>query len=737
MNEEELKEALKQGILCWYDFSFAKKILCLGYGSEAITNFIDKTYNSYTDSNKIQIFNSLDSIKNEKNFDIIISIHHIYYEKNLNQYFSNLKSLLCDTGKLLLGFNNRLGLRYFCGDRDPFTDRNFDSIENYRHSWLNTSDNDYGRLYSKYEVTEFLNTAGFNFNKFYSIMPNIELAQLIYADDYLPEEELVGRCSSKYYSPETIFLEEEPLYKDIVNNKLFHQMANAYLVECCCKKNCNDFSNALHITNSITRGKEHGMTTIIRNDNKVEKKSIYNNFNKIQQLKYNEQYLVSQGLSLIEGKIEKNSYIMPYIKGENLVFHMTKIFYEDQSKFIDMMDQLAEIATKSSEHLRVDEELGIILKNGFLDLFPANCMYIDNQFVFYDQEFCIPELPLKTIIFRMVEYIYLKDIKMEKVLSKTFFFDRYEITPCINKIVEWVMNFENSLGKHNLWTITSKYLVNPDTINTNRLKMNYTAEQYRDMFFDIFHNVGNKKIVVFGAGRFASEFIDIYRRDFNIHCIVDNNTARLGEFIQGIEIKSTDILSELIDNEDYKVIICIKSYIQIIKQLENIGIINYGVYQKNISYKTYRPIHINDDFTRKKYRTGYILGVFDMFHIGHLNLLKRAKEQCEYLIVGIVSDEDAFRSKNKYPIITFEERLEIVDACKYVDMTVEQPLYYSDMETIYELYKYDCQFSGSDHETNNYWLGKRDYLRSKGSDLIFMPYTDSISSTKLRKELKQ
>lgn len=75
---------------------------------------------------------------------------------------------------------------------------------------------------------------------------------------------------------------------------------------------------------------------------------------------------------------------------------------------------------------------------------------------------------------------------------------------------------------------------------------------------------------------------------------------------------------------------------------------------------------------QKKYKVGYTTGVFDMFHIGHLNILKHAKEQCEYLIVGVSTDEVVENYKHKVPVIPFDERIAIVEAIKYVDKVVPQ-----------------------------------------------------------------
>ena len=96
----------------------------------------------------------------------------------------------------------------------------------------------------------------------------------------------------------------------------------------------------------------------------------------------------------------------------------------------------------------------------------------------------------------------------------------------------------------------------------------------------------------------------------------------------------------------------------------------------------------------KKYKIGYTTGVFDLFHIGHLNILKRAKEQCDYLIVGVSTDELVKLYKNKTPVIPFNERVAIVEAIKYVDKVVTQTS--MDKLVAWNELHFDAMFHGDD-----------------------------------------
>lgn len=134
----------------------------------------------------------------------------------------------------------------------------------------------------------------------------------------------------------------------------------------------------------------------------------------------------------------------------------------------------------------------------------------------------------------------------------------------------------------------------------------------------------------------------------------------------------------------------------------------------------------------KKYKVGYTTGVFDLFHVGHLNILRRAKEHCEYLIVGVTTDE-LVSYKNKRAIIPHHERMAIVESIKYVDKVVPQ-VNMNKMEA-WEKYKFDVMFVGDDWKGTDRWNEYERQFKEVGVDIIYFPYTKGVSSTKLREIL--
>ena len=122
-----------------------------------------------------------------------------------------------------------------------------------------------------------------------------------------------------------------------------------------------------------------------------------------------------------------------------------------------------------------------------------------------------------------------------------------------------------------------------------------------------------------------------------------------------------------------------------------------------------------------------------MFHIGHLNILRRAKEQCEYLIVGVTTDELCYKRKNKNPIINEKDRMAIVEAIRYVDKVVPQ----ADMDKIKPVVEYgvDVVFVGSDWKGTESWNNYEKEFAKVGCTVVYLDHTDGISSTILREKL--
>ena len=129
-------------------------------------------------------------------------------------------------------------------------------------------------------------------------------------------------------------------------------------------------------------------------------------------------------------------------------------------------------------------------------------------------------------------------------------------------------------------------------------------------------------------------------------------------------------------------------------------------------------------------KIGYTTGVFDLFHIGHLNILKRAHLECDHLIVGITTDELSESAKNKKPFIPFQERMDLVEAVKYVDEVVPQTSY--DKMEAWNNLKFDRMFVGDDWKGSDQWNTIEDEFAQVGVEIIYFPYTTHTSSTILR-----
>lgn len=739
MAERELVRAVRQGLIAWYDFVPFSKALYIGNEKDALVEVLRR---ADLDVICADIEHTADQNWREFHrgtFAYLVSVLDLETGHAPAKYLAAWQELLAVDGHLLLAVNNRLGLKYFCGERDPYTGQIFDGLEDYRRN------SGPGRMYHRGEWQDMLVQSGWRQIKFYSVLSDLSNPMLIYADGYLPNENLAIRVMPTYQDPSAIFLDEEFLYPSLCGAGLFHGMANSYLVECTME---GELSDVLHVTSSLDRGKEDALLTVIHADGRVVKRAMHPEGGKrLQEIETYSGELRSRGIQVLEGRLEPEGYITPYVKAETAQLYLQRLLRKNKERFLQEMDRFRDLILSASacyegcygkaKSLEERERVTLLQKRLYFDMVPHNCFYLNGDFVFYDQEFVLEDYPVKMLLTRMVDSVCSGYADLNAIIPMDDLYRRYGLLEEKDRWHRMSGEFLVGLRKEKeLQSYHDRVRKNPALVDGNRQRMNFSAEDYRRLYEDLLTDVEGKEIIVFGSGTYARQFLSMYGRDYDICRAVDNHSDRWGAVLEGVEICSPDCLENL-PHGSFKVIICIKKYLAVMRQLDRMGVHDYGIYDPTRSYPkkcravVEKPLAMNHGL-RKKYRVGYIAGVFDLFHVGHLNMFRRAKEQCEHLIVGVVSDDAVHRYKGTANFIPFEERIEMVRSCRYVDEAVEIPLYAGGTQEAWRMYHFDVQFSGSDYEKDPNWLAEREFLHRHGAELVFFPYTQSTSSTKLK-----
>lgn len=731
---EKIIYEFPQGIVNWYTFEKNSNVLFIYQQKGSLANLLTKKDINLIVATREEIETEefMQSFKGY--FDYIVAVRVIEMVKSPSDFLVRLREMSSDNAVLLLGTENRLGIRYFLGDTDPFTGCFFDGVEDYREITNVQREHLQGKCYTKSDIIGLLKKGGWSQVKAYSVMPALDAPQLIYADSFRPKEELANRYFPKYNSVETIFAREENLLSDLIENGIFHSMANALLFECALSGN---FNKADQITLSMDRGHEDAMATVLYSDGTVIKYALYpEGLSRLQLLADNMENLSAHNIPVIKGTLHGNAYVMPLSEGKIASIYLQELLEEDVSLFLKKMDSYCELILKSSEKIRDDEELGAIYELGYLDMMPINCFYQNDKFYFFDQEFTEKEYPVDAILYRAIAAIYQGQPQLEAIYPMRNLWSRYHLEDKWQRLDEYARRFTDGLrNQKELVKYNKKFCRNDSALKRNRLRMNYSEEEFEQLFYNPFTGIEDKALFLFGSGRYATKFIAMYRKDYDIQGLLDNNETKWGTDLDGYPIISPEKLYEL-NPREYKVIVCVKNFEPIVEQLRTMGVVNVSVYE---GHKVYPGRQASISYTElaekqgtKKYNIGYIAGVFDLFHLGHLNMFRRAKEQCGYLIVGVVTDEGVRDFKQKETYVPFDERIEMVRSCRYVDEAVEIPYLYRTTKEAFEKYHFDVQFSGSDYENNPEWLATKEYLEENGATMVFFPYTQQTSSTKIK-----
>lgn len=765
MISDKIISDLPKALINWYDFEENSKILFISGGKPECEVLFDALMEKGIETVKAAVaeLHTLNDM-----FDYIVAAGIIERSAFPEKMLAELNRLLKASGKLLIGAENRLAVRQFCGDKDSFSGHILDGIDGYVMVSDQRRKINGGRAYAKAEYEKMLSGAGFSKVRFYAVMPELIRPQMLIADGYTPNEMIDVRVFPQYKSHETVFLDERKMYGTLIENHMFHQMANAFFVECSAEGELSDIDQ---ITVQGDRGRYEALATVVKARKYVSKKALYlEGKPKIDALMENTEYLRQHGVPVVNAYVKDDAFVMPYVKGQIATEYFRETMQKDKQLFLRELEKFRDMILCSSEHIPYEEvnwmqfepwwgnrknddpnidqwqkrafgtveeqeNIGVILKRGYIDMVSLNCFHTDEGFVFYDQEFYIEKFPLNAILIRTIDFIYRDSPDLEKICPEEEllkYFKLFEHQTAWrgkgNAFLQRLRNEKQLAEYHN------RYRLDYRTMAANRHRMDYSQEEYERLFLNIFKGTEGKSIWLFGSGAYSEKFIAQFGKYCDIAGIIDNDQKRWKEKLSGISIHPPSVLDGLAT--PFKVFICIKFFDDVLVQLKSMGIRNVSVYSPLLDYdRPVRIAHKDGQPIQKKYHIGYIAGVFDLFHVGHLNLFRRAKEQCDYLIVGVVTDEQVMNGKKTRPYIPFDERLAIVQSCRYVDEAVEIPADRPDTRDAYYMYRFDVQFSGNDYENEPVWMAKKAFLQQHGSDLVFFPYTEGISSTELKERV--
>lgn len=485
---------IRKALLCWYDFDENAEVLEIGGGMGALTGLLcDKCAHvttvelskrradginlRYRDKENLDIYvGNINDINFGKKYDYITVIGVLEYQGNYTDstnpyvdFLKKLSTLLKPDGKLLLAIENRFGLKYWCGAKEDHTGIPFDGINGYANGGK-------ARTFGKKELENIISDAGFKNRKFYYPMPDYKLPQVIYSEKYLPKDRLQSRISPYYLGNETLLASEMNIYEDLIQNGVFEFFANSFLVECSFDDYFCDVNYA-----AITADRSEGnqlCTTI--HDNKIVKKKALkkNGENQLKRSYDNILELQQKGISIVSHKIENDVLVMPYIENDTLEDELRIAARgKDREKFFYLLNKYWKSILNSSEE--VDSEynyfinfkevdFGPILKKAYIDLLPHNCFFINDELVFFDQEFYKYNFPAKFILLRALKNLYAFDYWIESIISLDEVMEYFKLNDIWDTLDEEDCNIVESLKNHDV----NKMYISWSSVNEDLFEKN-------------------------------------------------------------------------------------------------------------------------------------------------------------------------------------------------------------------------------------------------------------------------
>ncbi len=490
VNEIKYLSNINENIVNWYPFKKERRVLEINSKLGNVTRFLcnnlsyvtsvcflksefDIVVNRLKNYENLTIYlGKLSDIKFEEKFDYIVAIGVLEYAPLIfdtkNPYVDMLvylKSLLSDDGKLLLSVDNSLGIKYFAGAKNAHSNEIFSSI-------IGKYEN--GKLFTKNEIEELLDSVELKNRKFYYPLPDYNYTSVVFSDDFMPSS-----SSSKlmynveYLKDSIIVMEELSAIKEIARNNYFPIFSNSFFIEIQNGKSLSSSESGFvrfASYNNFRKSKYKLMTRIFKDH--VEKSPI-NKYSTghISQMSENIKRLKELGFNIVEsennGKIvsnfitdeQFNKKIINLIldgKSDDAIFYIKKWYDYLKGKLLPNNEELQrnkELSIFKEKNIDIsDDKLNKlnIIKDGYIDLVFENTFYRDGEFLFYDQEWFLPYVPIEFILYRAVNNLYSYNMDIEKKLAKSELFSKLNIHDFIDEFKVLESYLQNEIIDSNM-----------------------------------------------------------------------------------------------------------------------------------------------------------------------------------------------------------------------------------------------------------------------------------------------
>ncbi len=534
----------------WYDFPVTDSVLVAGDVSQCALKELNRRFTRMTVFNEQEEYNGCV-------FSAVLVCGGLGSREKNELFLDSAGKMLSENGVLLWAADNKLGVRFLCGD-------------------VHFSDE--GQYFSRKEWEAMFQEAGMPVTGVYGLMPGWHLLRNVFSDKCPLSSDNFDRLEYHYVKPECMFADEREILENIALGANFFVMANALLLEYRAKP-VNQF--VLYADMYADKEEENASVIMRIDDGTVIKKPLFVRGDVEHIYRYGEE-LRNRGLKVIPQKYDLGNIVMPYLDAPLLTRIMAEVAAESVEGFHQLLLRFWKCILASSELTEEsnfpikDIDLGPTLVSAYLDMIPGNAFLINDEFVFFDQEYCCSNYPAKFVLYRSLETLYggkpeIEDFVPIELVKK--WFALCEVWPFFHEVDRNV--FIRRVRQENIYAnYQKKYGPNYCAIARNKKalsRMDMLAE------YDLFATLGERKVVLFGSGMYADRYLQQYGYKYPPIFMIDNEEKKWNTYKNNIEIVSPEIITGM-DKNKLMIIICSRYDKEIGKQLKAMGIEDYKVY---------------------------------------------------------------------------------------------------------------------------------------------------------------